>query len=170
MRLSALTRGLALPTVLGTVLIALVTLAPRQLSAGSDVTLALIVAPSSKLTTLSLADVRRAFRSERVTDPEGNRLIALNHPPKTDDRVGFDRVVMGMDPNAVGRFWIERKLRGGSGPPRTVESLSTLRRVVQKLPGAIGYLRPGQLTNEVRVLRVDGKLPEDPEYPLRLRP
>jgi hypothetical protein len=75
-----------------------------------------------------------------------------------------------MDADAVGRFWIDRKIRGGSGPPRTVESLATLRRVVEKLPGAIGYIRPGQLSNEVRAIRVDGKLPEDPGYPLHYRP
>ena len=67
---------------------------------------------------------------------------SINHPPKTVDRVGFDQVVLGMDPETVGRFWIDRKIRGGSGPPRTVESLATLRRVVEKLPGALGYLRP----------------------------
>ena len=38
------------------------------------------------------------------------------------------------------------------------------------LPGAIGYLRPGQLSSEVRAIRVDGKLPEDSGYPLHYRP
>lgn len=148
----------------------LLALAPRPVRASNDVALAVIVAPTSKLTNIPLSDLRRVFQSERVTDPDGNRLIALNHPPRTVDRVGFDQVVMGMDPEAVGRFWIDRKIRGGSGPPRTVESLATLRRVVEKLPGAIGYIRPAQLSNEVRAIRVDGKLPEDPGYPIRYKP
>jgi hypothetical protein len=163
-------RVLPLLALVGTLLVCLLALVPRPVRAGNDVALAVIVAPSSKLTNLSLADVRRVFQSERLTDPDGNRLIALNHPPKTVDRVGFDQVVMGMDADAVGRFWIDRKIRGGSGPPRTVESLATLRRVVEKLPGAIGYIRPGQLSNEVRAIRVDGKLPEDGGYPLHYRP
>lgn len=163
-------RVLPLLILAGAVLGVLLALAPRPVRASSDVALAVIVAPTSKLTSISLAELRRVFQSERVTDPEGNRLIALNHPPKTADRVGFDRVVLGMDAETVGRFWIDRKIRGGSGPPRTVESLATLRRVVEKLPGAIGYIRPGQLSNEVRAIRVDGKLPEDPGYPLRYRP
>lgn len=150
-------------------LVALIGLAPRPVRAGNEVALAVIVSPNSKLTNISTADLRRVFQSERLTDPDGNRLIALNHPPKTVDRVGFDHVVMGMDPEGVGRFWIDRKIRGGSGPPRTVESLATLRRVVEKLPGAIGYIRPGQLSNEVRAVRVDGKLPEDAGYPIRYR-
>jgi hypothetical protein len=153
--------------LIAAVLVALIGLAPRPVRAGNDLVLAVIVSPNSKLTNISVADLRRVFQSERLTDPDGNRLIALNHPPKTVDRVGFDQVVLQMDPDAVGRFWIDRKIRGGNGPPRTVESLATLRRVVEKLPGAIGYLRPGQLSNEVRVIRVDGKLPEEAGYAVR---
>jgi hypothetical protein len=163
-------RALPLLLLAGAVLVALLSLVPKPVRASNDVSLAVIVSPSSKLTNITLADLRRVFQSERLTDPDGNRLIALNHPPKTVDRVGFDQTVMGMDADAVGRFWIDRKIRGGSGPPRTVESLSTLRRVVEKLPGAIGYLRPGQLSNEVRAIRVDGKMPEDAGYPLHYRP
>lgn len=148
----------------------LLALAPRPSRAGNEQALAIIVAPDSKLKNLSLGDLRHVFQSERITDPDGNKLIPLNHPPKTVDRVGFDTSVLGMDAETVGRFWIDRKIRGGSGPPRTVESLSTLRRVVEKLPGAIGYIRPGQLSNEVRAIRIDGKLPEDPGYPVRYRP
>lgn len=155
---------------LGGTLTVLLGLAPRPVRAGNDVALAIIVAPGSKLTNISSADLRRVFESERLTDPDGNRLIALNHPPKTPDRVGFDQTILGRDPDETGRFWIDRKIRGGSGPPRTVESLATLRRVVEKLPGAIGYIRPGQLSNEVRAIRVDGKLPEDSGYPVRYRP
>jgi hypothetical protein len=168
--LSMRRRALELMTVCVALLVALVALSPRPVRAGNEVPLAVIVAPGSKLTNISLADLRRVFTSERVTDPDGNKLIALNHPPKTPDRVGFDKVVLGMDADGVGRFWIDRKIRGGNGPPRTVESLATLRRVVEKLPGALGYLRPGQLSNEVRAIRVDGKLPEDPGYPLLFRP
>jgi phosphate transport system substrate-binding protein len=163
-------RAFSTLALLGTLFALLLALAPRPVRAGNDVALAVIVAPTSKLTNISLADLRRVFQSERLTDPDGTRLIALNHPPKTVDRMGFDQVVMGMDAEAVGRFWIDRKIRGGSGPPRTVESLATLRRVVEKLPGAIGYIRPAQLSNEVRAIRVEGKLPEDAGYPLRYRP
>jgi hypothetical protein len=163
-------RAFPLLLLLGTVLAVLVALVPEPAQAGNDVALAVIVSPTSNLTNISVSDLRRVFESERLTDPDGNRLIPLNHPPKTVDRVGFDEVILGRDADAVGRFWIDRKIRGGNGPPRTVESLATLRRVVEKLPGAIGYIRPSQLSNEVRAIRVDGKLPEDAGYPVRYKP
>ena len=156
-------------TAVGIVASLLIALAPRPVRAGDDVALAIIVAPTSTLTNISLAELRSAFRGDKPAD-EHERLIALNHPPKTVDRVGFDRVVLGMDPDAVGQFWISRKVRGAAAPPRTIASLATLRRVVEKLPGAIGYIRPGQLSRQVRAIRVDGKLPEDPGYPVRYQP
>jgi hypothetical protein len=137
--------------------------------AEADVVLAVIVAPGSKLGDLGVSDLRRTFTGERTTDPSGNKLIPLNHPPKTVDRVGFDQKVLGMAPDEVGRFWVDRRIRGGSGPPRTVESIATLRRVVQNLPGAIGYLRRGQLSGEVKPVRIDGKLPGEPGYPVHFR-
>ena len=92
---------------------ALALLTPRAVRASNDVVLAVIVSPESKLSNISVADLRRVFQSERLTDPDGSKLIPLNHPPKTVDRVGFDQVVLGMDPETVGRFWIDRKIRGG---------------------------------------------------------
>jgi hypothetical protein len=149
---------------------ALVALLPSaRVRAEADVALAVVVGPNSKLGELGISDLRRVFTGERVTDPSGNKLIPLNHPPKTVDRVGFDRTVLGMNPDEVGRYWVDRRIRGGSGPPRTVESIATLRRVVQNLPGAIGYLRRGQLSAEVKPVRIDGKLPGDPGYPVHFR-
>jgi hypothetical protein len=149
---------------------ALVAAAPRPLKASSEqVSLAVIVARTSKVTNITLADLRSTFKGARSSE-EKTRLIALNQPPKAPDRVGFDRVVLGMDPQAVGQFWISRKVERGQSPPRTVATLATLRRVVEKLPGAIAYIRPGQLGSEVRAIRVDGKLPEDPGYPVRYQP
>jgi hypothetical protein len=155
--------------VLGGVIALLSAAAPCPAKADDDVALAVIVGRNSKLTGISLSELRQAFRGEKP-GAEGARLTALNHPPKTPDRVGFDQVVLGMDPEEAGRFWIARKVQGGPRPPRTIATLGTLRRVVEKLPGAIGYIRPAQLGRQVRAIRVDGKLPEDAGYPVHYHP
>jgi hypothetical protein len=132
---------------------------------GRGVELAVVVAESSPLQELSLADLRRIFTSEPFSDPSGTRLVPLNHPPRTPDRAGFDRVVLGMEPDAVAKFWLDRRIRGQPGAPRTVDSLGILLKVVAKLPGAIGYVRP-QYLREVRALKVEGALPGKPGYRL----
>lgn len=140
--------------------------APRALAQSRSVQLIIIVGRASPLRNIELGDLRRSFSGDPVAEPGGSKLIPLNHPPKTPDRVAFDQMVLGMSPENVANFWIDRKIRGQSGPPRTVSSLSILLGVVSRLPGAIGYVRPQYVTAEVRALNVAGKSPGSPGYPL----
>ena len=134
--------------------------------AASTVRLVVIVAPSSPLDNLDISVLARLFGGDPVTDPGGRGLIPFNHPPRTPDRVLFDQKVFGFDPEQVAKYWVDRKIRGQPGPPRTATSLRMLVGVVSKLPGAIGYIRPEYLSNEVRALRVSGKTADMGGYPL----
>jgi hypothetical protein len=142
----------------------------RALAAPTPTQLAVIVGAPTHLRNISLADLQRVFSGEVVTADDGTRLLPINHPPRTVDRVAFDRIVLGRDSDAVGRYWIDRRIRGGSGPPRTVDNVQALRRAVSGLPGAISYLRTTLLTPDVHAVRVDGKLPGEPGYPLVVQP
>jgi len=147
-------------------LLCLLPSAERSAKASDHVILAVVVAQRSSVQDLSMIELRRIFTSEGGDDSSGQRYVPFNHPAHTTDRVAFDKVVLGMSADEVSQFWIERKIRGLSGPPRSVDSLSILLRVIARLPGAIGYARPAQLTGDVRAIRIDGKLPSNPAYPL----
>ncbi len=101
-----------------------------------------------------------------MNDNSGRALIPLNHPPRSGARAGFDRIVLGLTPEEVGRFWIDRRLRGLAGPPRSLDSIPLLLRLIQRFPGAISYARSPLPLEGLRVLRVNGKRPEDPGYAL----
>ncbi len=128
--------------------------------------LVMIVGPRSPLQNVDLAELRRLFGGDPVADPSGLRLIPFNHPPRSPDRVGFDQLVLGMDPERVTKYWTDRRIRAQPGPPRTATSLRMLVAVVARLPGAIGYVRPEYVTREVRIIKVSGKAPDAPGYPL----
>jgi hypothetical protein len=128
--------------------------------------LAVVVSKNTELSELSLHELRRIYLGERV-DAAGRRLIPINYAPMSRDRVGFDRAVLGMSPDEAARYWIDRKIRGESGPPVTVETADVLQRVVTRLDGAIGYVRVGALSDQVKVIRIDGKAPTDADYPVR---
>ena len=140
--------------------------AERSARAANRVMLAVVVARSSSVQDLSVSQLKRIFLSEGDSDRSGQRYVPFNHPPHTTDRVAFDKLVLGLSADEVSQFWIERKIRGMPGPPRSVDSLSLLLRLIARLPGAIGYARPSQLTADVRAIRVNGKLPNDASYPL----
>ena len=148
----------------GCALLLLLPHAERSARASDRVVLAVIVSRNSSVQGLSLSELRRIFSNEGDSDPSGARYVPFNHPPHTNDRVAFDKVVLGMSAEDVSQFWIDRKIRGLSGPPRSVDSLSLLLRLIARLPGGIGYARPSQLVGEVRAIRIEGKLPSDAGY------
>jgi hypothetical protein len=47
-----------------------------------------------------------------------------------------------------------------------VDSLSQLLNLVSHTEGGISYARPGHVGTDVRVIRVNGKLPNEAGYPL----
>lgn len=159
-------RFAALFAVSVAILLLLLPTAERVARASDRVLLAVVVARGSSVQNVRLSELKRIFTNEGDSDSSGQRYVPFNHPPHTTDRVAFDKIVLGMSPDDVSQFWIERKIRGLPGPPRSVDSLSLLLRLIARLPGGIGYARPAQLTGDVRAVRVDGKLPNEPDYPL----
>ncbi len=158
--------GALLALSVAVALLLLLPSAERIARASDRVVLAVVVAHGSSVQDVRLSELKRIFTNEGDSDASGQRYVPFNHPPHTTDRVAFDKIVLGMSPDDVSQFWIERKIRGLSGPPRSVDSLSLLLRLIARLPGGIGYARPAQLTGDVRAVRVNGKLPNDPDYPL----
>jgi len=137
---------------------------PNGAQAAARSPLAVIVnASTTKLSEISTATLRRAFRGEVAETPEGKRLVPLNGALRSPERERFDRKVMGLAPDEVARFWIDRRIRDEGLPPRTVPA-ELIVRVVASYPNAIGYVALDRIGKGVRTLRVDGKLPSDAGY------
>jgi len=133
-----------------------------EASANERVRFAIVVAKSSPIEKLSFYDLKRAYSGEPI-NVAGTRLLPLNLPPASDGRVRFDRAVLGMEPEAVLRYWIDRKIRGYSGAPKSVGA-DLVQRIVARLEGGIGYVNVSELKSEVKVVHIDGKTPADSGY------
>jgi ABC-type phosphate transport system substrate-binding protein len=137
--------------------------AQPTLSFGAKDTIAVVVSKSFPVDNLSFGDLKRLYMGNSVT-AGGKTLIPLTYPKQAQDRAAFDQSVLGMSPDEVGRYWIDRKIRGQTGSPKTVESAEVVMKVVTKVEGAIGYVRHSAASQDVKTLRIDGKLPTDPGY------
>jgi hypothetical protein len=153
---------------LAALLLALALLAPphsRSRAAERDA-LVLIASPATGVTDISLIALRRAFRGESAEYPNGKRVIPFNLSVAAPERVAFDRAVLGLQPNEVGRFWITRRIRDEGLPPRTLPSADVGQRVVAAYPGALTYVRSSVVERNVRVLTIDGIAARQPGYAL----
>ncbi len=126
--------------------------------------LLIVVAKTSVLTAVSLQDLQRLYRGD-INTLQGQRMFPLNHLPRSELREHFDQRVLGMNAEETARYWIDRRIRGQSGAPKSVPA-RLMAAVVAKLPNSIGYISAGSADAALTVLRVNGKLPGEPGYPI----
>lgn len=111
---------------------------PRIGAQGPD--MAVIVHPSNGVDVLGEAELEAIFTSSKRHWPSGENIVPFNYPPNDVLRVAFDRAVLGRSSGEVSKFWINQRIRGRPGPPRQVPTSKLMRRVVERLPQAIGYV------------------------------
>jgi hypothetical protein len=136
---------------------------PRP-AASSDPLLA-IVGLHFPAEDIRLADLKSVFRGQ-PTKLGGRRLVPINSPIGSGLRAAFDRAILGLEPTAVGRYWVDRRIRDEGTPPTSAPSPEFAVRVAATLVGAITYGNRAMLTPKVRALRIDGRTPEQPGYAL----
>jgi len=127
--------------------------------------LVVVVAQAFPQNDISLASLKTAFRG-RPSNIGGKPLVPINHQLGSAMRVEFDRVVLGLDPAAVGRYWVDQRIRDEGSPPKTVPTADLAVRVVAALPNAVTYARPSLLNPKVKTVKIDGKAAGQPGYAL----
>lgn len=95
--------------------------------------------------------LRPIFQTTR-TEWYGRSAVPVNLPEDSPLRQRFDMAVLGLDPDGVARYWIDRKIRGGERPPRKVTSSSAVLRIVGQEAGGIGYVAAGDVNASVKVI------------------
>lgn len=81
-------------------------------------------------------------------------------------RIEFDRAVLGLEPSAVGRYWVDRRIRDEGVPPKSIPTDELAVRVVAAVPAALTYARKSLLNPKVKVLTIDGKAAGEAGYAL----
>lgn len=138
----------------------LVTIANTSVAVDRDDVIFVIANKAVAAKTISDAELRPMFQTRKRTWPDGSEATAFNLPPTDVVRRGFDAAVLGLDPDRVARYWLDRKVRGGDPPPKTAPSAAVMLKVVSKTPGAIGYAAAGVVDASVKVVAkiVDGRV------------
>lgn len=130
---------------------------------------AVIVSPDVPVRTLSVADCRRVFLFERTMWKRGLHVTVLLPERGLPARSFLLRRIYRMDDSELRRMILERVFQGRIDfAPKAARSDHEAVRFVALAHGLIALVpadTPG--LHEVQVVRVEGKLPGDPGYPLR---
>jgi hypothetical protein len=148
-----------------------ISIAPQQLSTaqttrGADI--AVVVHPDTPVSDLSLSEVRKVFLGDRQYWNSKLPVALLIRAPVARERDVVLRVIYQMSEAQFKQYWVAKIFRAEvASPPKIVYSNDMQYDLVTAIPGAIAFVDARNVRPGVKVLRVDGHLPGDHEYPLR---
>ena len=130
--------------------------------------LAIVVHPGVDVENLSMEQLRRIFLADQQFWPDKSRITLLVKAPGAVEReLVLDQIYQMSEPQ-FRQYWIAKIFRAevASGPKIVVSSNMALE-LVTVIPGSITFMRVGDIDSGVKVLRIDGFLPDQDGYPLR---
>lgn len=143
------------------------TAALAQETAASILT-AIVVHKNTEIENLSLNELRNIFLANQQFWPDRTRITLLVRAPKSEERDFVLNTIYEMDEARFRQYWIAKMFRAEvPRGPKIVFSTDMMLELVIAIPGSISFVSADEVTDDVRVLRIDGKLPSDPGYSLK---
>jgi phosphate transport system substrate-binding protein len=131
--------------------------------------LAIIVNRSNPVTKLTLSEVRRIFLGEQGHWANGHRITVVMLDQGWPERKAALKSIYRMNESDFKRYFVQATFTGAVfSPPKTLATPEGARKFILNLPSAIGYVAAGQVDDTVKVVQVDGQLPGEKGYKLRL--
>lgn len=141
--------------------------APAQ-GAGQAAPIAVIVHEQVPVDELSLSELRRIFRGERLFWA-GDLTITLLVPARgsREREVLLGKIYEQGSEAEYQRFWINKLFdKEGQTAPKMTGSPQMSAGLVREIPGAIALVPVDRIPRGVKVLRIDGRRPGEAGYPL----
>lgn len=130
--------------------------------------IAIVVHKDTEVDNLSLHQLRNIFLANQQFWPDRKRIILLVRAPKSEERDFVLNTIYQMDEAQFRQYWIAKMFRAEvPRGPKIVFSTDMMLDLVVAIPGSISFINANETTDDVKVIRVDGKLPTDEGYPLK---
>lgn len=130
--------------------------------------IAIVVHKDTEVENLTLADLRSVFLADRQFWPDRTRIILLVRAPQSDERDFVLNRIYQMTEAQFRQYWIAKMFRAEvPRGPKIVFSTDMALDLVVAIPGSISFIRADEVTGQVKLVRVDGRLPDEPGYPLK---
>ena len=137
-----------------------------SLCSAADV--AIVVRPDLPVDDLTFAEVRKLFLGDRQYWTANLRVTLLVRAPVARERDIVLRTIYGMSEPQFRQYWISKVFRAETATgPKVVYSNDMATELVAAIPGAVAFVDAAHAPKNLKILRIDGKLPGDRGYPLR---
>jgi hypothetical protein len=124
--------------------------------------LAVIVEKNNSVASLSSADLLKVFKFDRAKWPDGKNIVLVLRDPSTPEMKTAINSLYHMQPAEF-----KSLLASHNKAVIMVTSEDEMLKAVAAIPGAVGLVDVYSITERVKVVRVDGKLPLEQGYPIK---
>jgi ABC-type phosphate transport system substrate-binding protein len=130
--------------------------------------MAVIVNPSTPVSDLSLAEVRKVFRGDRQYWTKDVPVVLLIRAPQSRERSVILKTLYGMTESQFKQYWIAKIFRAeATTSPKIVYSNDMAAELISVIPGAIAFIPQSDVKDGLKVIKIDGHMPGEPGYPLK---
>jgi len=127
--------------------------------------IAVVAHPGVEVDDLSFAELRKIMLADRQFWSTGQRITLIVRAPVAIERTTLLERVFKMSEAQYRQYWVAKVFRGeATDGPRVVVSNEEAVDLVSVLEGAITIVDAVDVPEGLKVLRIDGHLPGDPEY------
>jgi ABC-type phosphate transport system substrate-binding protein len=121
-----------------------------------------ITDPANPVSDLTTAELVKIFNAHTQTWPDGKPIKIVVHDPSSAEMHLIVRKLMALTPEQAEAF-----LQSHARIMVNADSDDGVLKLVSGTRGAIGIVDLFSITKDVKVLKIDGKLPVEPGYVLR---
>ncbi len=130
--------------------------------------LAIVVHKDTQVESLSLEELRSIFLADQQFWSDRQRIILLVRAPQSDERDFVLNRIYQMSEAQFRQYWIAKMFRAEvPRGPKIVFSTDMTLDLVVAIPGSISFIRADQVSENVKIVRINGALPSESGYPLK---
>lgn len=149
------------------VLLAVIVTTPKAGLAETSGDVAIAVHPDVQIDNLTLSDLRHIVLGDREFWRGGVRVTLLIRAPVAHEREVVLKTVCQMSEAQFRQHWIAKVFRADTAvAPKIVYSADMAESLVSQTPGALTFVNVPSGNRNLKLVRIDGKLPGEPGYPL----
>jgi hypothetical protein len=136
--------------------------------AATDSDIAVVVRPDVPVDDLTFPELRRLLLGDRQFWTSNLRVTLLVRAPGAREREVVLKTIYQMSEAQFRQYWIAKVFRNEApAGPRVVYSNGMAAELASAIPGAVAFVEADEAPKGLKVLKINGKLPGQPGYPLR---